>query len=451
MPGHDASVAARAFSPFSDASSLEARPTPVRVLGSTLVTRARPRLETCDRARIARDPRFDGLFFTGVLTTRIYCRPTCPVRPAKSRNVVFFPIRCRRRARRLPPLLALSPGERTGHARPGAEPRRRCRAPSAHRARIPGRRQDGRGPRGDAGHDGPTSAPTVRRRGRLADGGGHDPARARAKPSSTTRRCRCPRSRSPRGLPLRRFTPRFARLHGEPRQDVAGHQLHRAEHPLVGQSSEVGDGEKVREAGRLVAARDPEDLVGIANGDHVLLDEALERPLHGVETGPHVAIHVRSRLLARRLGGLRAIRVKAERRGGVLETPPGRRERGAIVPQAARHLGQRLRRRVRDEHGGKASRADARSAVGAQRGDPDGRPGLLQRPHVELHVLDAMVAGLPTRRARPSTRAGGSRAPRRTARASPRDRPRILRTRGRGSPIPHRDSSRPPERTSTMA
>jgi len=26
-----------------------------------------------------------------VLTTRIYCRPTCPVKPAKSRNVVFFP------------------------------------------------------------------------------------------------------------------------------------------------------------------------------------------------------------------------------------------------------------------------------------------------------------------------------------------------------------------------
>jgi AraC family transcriptional regulator of adaptative response / DNA-3-methyladenine glycosylase II len=32
----------------------------------------------CDRARLARDPRFDGRFFTGVLTTRIYCRPTVP-------------------------------------------------------------------------------------------------------------------------------------------------------------------------------------------------------------------------------------------------------------------------------------------------------------------------------------------------------------------------------------
>lgn len=45
----------------------------------------------CDRARITRDPRFDGQFYTGVLTTRIYCRPTCPVKPAKSCNVVFFP------------------------------------------------------------------------------------------------------------------------------------------------------------------------------------------------------------------------------------------------------------------------------------------------------------------------------------------------------------------------
>src|SRR5215813_197104 len=47
--------------------------------------------KTCDRARIARDPRFDGAFYTGVRTTRIYCRPTCPVKPAKSKNVVFFP------------------------------------------------------------------------------------------------------------------------------------------------------------------------------------------------------------------------------------------------------------------------------------------------------------------------------------------------------------------------
>jgi AraC family transcriptional regulator of adaptative response / DNA-3-methyladenine glycosylase II len=40
---------------------------------------------------LARDRRFDGRFFTGVLTTKIYCRPVCPVRPARSANVRFFP------------------------------------------------------------------------------------------------------------------------------------------------------------------------------------------------------------------------------------------------------------------------------------------------------------------------------------------------------------------------
>jgi AraC family transcriptional regulator of adaptative response / DNA-3-methyladenine glycosylase II len=45
----------------------------------------------CDTARVRRDVAFDGLFFTGVRTTRIYCRPVCPVRPALSRNVCFFP------------------------------------------------------------------------------------------------------------------------------------------------------------------------------------------------------------------------------------------------------------------------------------------------------------------------------------------------------------------------
>ena len=47
--------------------------------------------QTCDRARLARDRAYDGLFFTGVRSTRIYCRPVCPVRPAQSKNVSFFP------------------------------------------------------------------------------------------------------------------------------------------------------------------------------------------------------------------------------------------------------------------------------------------------------------------------------------------------------------------------
>jgi AraC family transcriptional regulator of adaptative response / DNA-3-methyladenine glycosylase II len=45
----------------------------------------------CERARVARDASYDGRFFTGVRTTGIYCRPVCPVRPAMSTNVQFFP------------------------------------------------------------------------------------------------------------------------------------------------------------------------------------------------------------------------------------------------------------------------------------------------------------------------------------------------------------------------
>ncbi len=44
----------------------------------------------CDRARLARDPRFDGLFFVGVMSTGIYCRPICPARSPKPENIVYF-------------------------------------------------------------------------------------------------------------------------------------------------------------------------------------------------------------------------------------------------------------------------------------------------------------------------------------------------------------------------
>ena len=45
----------------------------------------------CERARLSRDPRFDGRFFIGVLTTGIYCRPVCPVKTPKAKNVRFYP------------------------------------------------------------------------------------------------------------------------------------------------------------------------------------------------------------------------------------------------------------------------------------------------------------------------------------------------------------------------
>ncbi|MGF1476995.1 MAG: bifunctional DNA-binding transcriptional regulator/O6-methylguanine-DNA methyltransferase Ada [Geminicoccaceae bacterium] len=45
------------------------------------------------QAVLARDPDADGMFFTGVLTTGIYCRPSCPARHPKRENVRFFDLR----------------------------------------------------------------------------------------------------------------------------------------------------------------------------------------------------------------------------------------------------------------------------------------------------------------------------------------------------------------------
>lgn len=56
---------------------------------SDSIARLDPR--ECERARVRRDRRYDGRFFSGVRTTRIYCRPVCPVRPAQGRNVTFYP------------------------------------------------------------------------------------------------------------------------------------------------------------------------------------------------------------------------------------------------------------------------------------------------------------------------------------------------------------------------
>src|SRR3954471_2755407 len=42
------------------------------------------------RAVLARDRQADGRFVTGVLTTGIYCRPSCAARHPKRQNVRFF-------------------------------------------------------------------------------------------------------------------------------------------------------------------------------------------------------------------------------------------------------------------------------------------------------------------------------------------------------------------------
>ena len=46
--------------------------------------------DTCWRALSARDARFDGLFFVGVSTTGIYCRPVCRARTPGRDRCAFF-------------------------------------------------------------------------------------------------------------------------------------------------------------------------------------------------------------------------------------------------------------------------------------------------------------------------------------------------------------------------
>lgn len=41
------------------------------------------------KALLARDPRFDGVFFVCVLTTNIYCRPICPTHAPQLKNCRF--------------------------------------------------------------------------------------------------------------------------------------------------------------------------------------------------------------------------------------------------------------------------------------------------------------------------------------------------------------------------
>jgi len=47
--------------------------------------------EACYRAVKSRDRRFDGVFYTAVSSTGIYCRPSCPAITPKLANVTFYP------------------------------------------------------------------------------------------------------------------------------------------------------------------------------------------------------------------------------------------------------------------------------------------------------------------------------------------------------------------------
>ena len=59
-------------------------------LAEPVLLRDRPDDDTCWAAVLARDRLFNGKFVTGVLSTHIYCRPSCPARHPVRAHVRFF-------------------------------------------------------------------------------------------------------------------------------------------------------------------------------------------------------------------------------------------------------------------------------------------------------------------------------------------------------------------------
>lgn len=50
-----------------------------------------PSADICRRAHVARDMRFDGRFVVAVITTGVFCRPTCPARMPRQENARYLP------------------------------------------------------------------------------------------------------------------------------------------------------------------------------------------------------------------------------------------------------------------------------------------------------------------------------------------------------------------------
>ncbi|HEV2540445.1 MAG TPA: AlkA N-terminal domain-containing protein [Frateuria sp.] len=74
-----------------------------------------PDHHACEQARLSRDARFDGLFFTAVTSTRIYCRPVCPAPSPKAANVRYYANAAAAEADGFRPCLRCRPELAPGH------------------------------------------------------------------------------------------------------------------------------------------------------------------------------------------------------------------------------------------------------------------------------------------------------------------------------------------------
>jgi len=72
--------------------------------------------DTCHQARLARDARFDGLFYTAVKSTGIYCRPICPARAPAEQQVTYYPSAAAASAAGYRPCLRCRPDSAPGSA-----------------------------------------------------------------------------------------------------------------------------------------------------------------------------------------------------------------------------------------------------------------------------------------------------------------------------------------------
>jgi AraC family transcriptional regulator, regulatory protein of adaptative response / DNA-3-methyladenine glycosylase II len=79
--------------------------------------------ESCDRAVESADARFDGVFFVGVKTTTIYCRPICPARRTLRKNRRYFNSAAAAERAGFRPCLRCRPELAPGRARIDAVPR----------------------------------------------------------------------------------------------------------------------------------------------------------------------------------------------------------------------------------------------------------------------------------------------------------------------------------------
>ena len=79
--------------------------------------------ESCNRAVESADARFDGVFFVGVATTSIYCRPICPARRTLRKNRRYFSSAAAAERAGYRPCLRCRPELAPGRARVDAVPR----------------------------------------------------------------------------------------------------------------------------------------------------------------------------------------------------------------------------------------------------------------------------------------------------------------------------------------